>query len=63
MLRAPDEHDPNPDQAAMADLPRVEQALDKVAARGGIVPVGAARMPLYLTEFGYQTRPPDPFSA
>jgi hypothetical protein len=62
VLRAPDEHDPNVDQAAMADLSRVEQVLDKVAARGGLQTRGAVRMPLFLTEFGYQTNPPDPFS-
>ena len=41
----------------ISSLGRLTRLLDR-AARLGIVP---RRTPLYLTEFGFQTRPPDPF--
>ncbi|MEA2493904.1 MAG: hypothetical protein QOJ29_1815 [Thermoleophilaceae bacterium] len=46
-----------PGDAPIGALGRVTKVLDG-AARFGIVPRGT---PVYLTEFGYQTRPPDPF--
>jgi hypothetical protein len=46
-----------PGDAPIGALSRVTKVLDR-AARYGII---AKRTPLYLTEFGYQTRPPDPF--
>jgi hypothetical protein len=62
VLRGPSTPDPAPDEAAIADLPRLEQALDKITAANGLHPVTGTKMSLYLTEFGYQTRPPDPYS-
>lgn len=52
----------NPDNAAIADLPHFEAVLDKATANGILKPTSGARFPLYLTEFGYQTNPPDPDS-
>jgi hypothetical protein len=62
VLRAPDEPNPNRDEAAIADLPRLELTLDDTTAAGGLRPASSVRLPLYLTEFSYQTRPPDPYS-
>ncbi len=56
---SPDTKAVNPDNAAIADLPHFEAVLDKASANGILKPIGAARFPLYLTEFGYQTNPPD----
>lgn len=60
VLRAPDEPNPHPDEAAMADLPRLERAVDRSVARG-ILRGPSRRRPLdlYLTEYAYQTNPPD----
>ena len=46
-----------PGDAPIGALGRITRVLDR-GARYGIV---AKRLPLYLTEFGYQSRPPDPF--
>jgi len=44
----------------MGDLGRLESALDRLTRAGRLrVTGGASRFPLYLTEFGYQTNPPD----
>jgi hypothetical protein len=49
------------DDANLADLKKLEQTLDAVQrARGFTTPTGA-HTPLHLTEFGYQTDPPDPY--
>ena len=58
--QAPDEPSAGADDAALGSLGRLESALDRTARAGVIGPAGAARFPLYLTEFGYQTDPPDP---
>src|SRR4051794_4189407 len=48
------------DDAPMADLGRFEAVLDRLtAARRLVVLGGTRRFRLYLTEFGYQTNPPD----
>jgi hypothetical protein len=48
----------NPDDVGMADLSRLTSALRRIfagyRAKGG-------GLPIYNTEFGYQSRPPDPF--
>jgi hypothetical protein len=62
VLRGPGTPNPNPDEAAIADLPRLERTLDKVGAAWGLRPTTGTHMGLYLTEFGYQTSPPDPYS-
>ena len=57
---APDDPAPRPDDAAIADLPRLERTLDAVQRAGGFTTPGGAHFGLHLTEFGYQTLPPDP---
>lgn len=61
VLRAPDQPDPDPDQAQIADLGRLERAIDRVQRAGGLRYSRRGRFPLWLTEFGYQTDPPDPY--
>jgi hypothetical protein len=52
---------PRTDDANIADLKKLETTLDAVQrARGFTTPTGA-HAPLHLTEFGYQTSPPDPY--
>jgi hypothetical protein len=58
-LRAPDEPQPNVDNASIGDLPRLERTLDGTQRAGGFKKPGGGRFALYLTEWGYQTRPPD----
>ncbi|HWF34063.1 MAG TPA: hypothetical protein VG295_01790 [Solirubrobacteraceae bacterium] len=43
-----------PDYAGLADLPSLQRALDRLRARYGV----AAPLPVYNTEFGFQTNPP-----
>ncbi|HEV7750436.1 MAG TPA: hypothetical protein VGO71_02795, partial [Baekduia sp.] len=58
---SPSTPSPNADDAAIADLGKLERTLDAVQhARGFTTPTGA-HAPLHLTEFGYQTNPPDPY--
>ncbi|HEV3376538.1 MAG TPA: hypothetical protein VG126_04595 [Thermoleophilaceae bacterium] len=45
------------DDAAIGQLGRVRATLDKIARRGKL----PRRLKIWITEFGYQTRPPDPF--
>jgi hypothetical protein len=61
VLRAPDVQDPNPDEAALADLPRLKRQLDVIQRRNGLRNTRGRTRPLdlYLTEYGYQTNPPD----
>lgn len=47
-----------PDDAAIGQLSRVRKTLDALARRGKLPP----RLKIWMTEFGYQTRPPDPFA-
>src|SRR6185369_14992783 len=50
---------PHTDDANLADLTKLETTLDAVQrARGFTTPTGA-HAPVHLTEFGYQTSPPD----
>jgi hypothetical protein len=62
VFRSPVEPNPNPDEAAIADLPRLKAVLDRVQRLGGFRTPGGRPVGLHLTEFGYQTRPPDPYS-
>ncbi|MGZ4270017.1 MAG: hypothetical protein ACXVSX_12485 [Solirubrobacteraceae bacterium] len=48
------------DEASIADLPRLERTLDAAQRAGGLKAPGGAHFGLWLTEWGYQTRPPDP---
>jgi hypothetical protein len=45
-----------PDYADLAAIPRLEATLDGIQAAYG----SSVRFPLYSTEFGYQTNPPEP---
>ncbi len=50
----------NRDEAHIADLGRLVSVLDRVTrARGLRSRASGGRFPLYLTEYGYQTKPPD----
>lgn len=44
------------DNVTIADLPRITKTLDRAYGRYG----KAKKPPIYLTEYGYQTNPPDP---
>jgi hypothetical protein len=50
------------DDAAIGDGRRLEQTLDRLVARKAIKPSSPGPLPIYYTEFGYQTDPPDPFA-
>lgn len=55
----PDQHAPARDDAAIADLGRLETVLDRSTRAGIVRPVRGRRFAIHLTEFGYQTNPPD----
>jgi hypothetical protein len=50
------------DDAAIGDWRGLESVLDRLVGLGAIKPSGSKRLPIYYTEFGYQTDPPDPFA-
>jgi hypothetical protein len=50
------------DDAAIGDWRRLEQTLDRLVAAKALKPSGSRRFPIYYTEFGYQTDPPDPYA-
>ena len=57
---APDEPSRDPRWAKIADLPRLLSALDRITRTGRFVPPSPYRLfDVHLTEFGYQTSPPD----
>jgi hypothetical protein len=60
VLRSPSQRNPQHDEAAIADLGRLETVIDRVAAHGGVRCTCSGQIPIHLTEFGYQTDPPDP---
>jgi hypothetical protein len=45
-----------PDDAAIGQLSRLRATIDALARRGKL----PNRLPIWITEFGYQTKPPDP---
>ena len=52
--------DPNPDSLTMANIASLGTLLDDLSAKtSGAIP---AELPLFMTEFGFETNPPDPFS-
>src|SRR5436190_19249231 len=53
--RPPSSHLPDPDSVGIDDLGRLSSLLDRLHARGRI----RERLPIYVTEFGYETSPPD----
>jgi hypothetical protein len=56
LLFGPTHKPTNPNYVTMGNLRKLERTLDVIQRRYG----SHKRFPLYLTEFGYQTRPPDP---
>jgi hypothetical protein len=56
IIYAPDVGDPNPDDITLADRDRLALILDAAAAAGRL----PADLPLWWTEYGWQTNPPDP---
>jgi hypothetical protein len=55
LLNAPDKVNPDPDEAQFADLSRLFHVLDKLRAKKRL----RTSPNIHLTEFGYQTNPPD----
>jgi len=55
----PDRANPDRDSAQIADLPRLQRVLDRLTRRGRIRSPRRRPLDLYLTEFSYQTSPPD----
>ena len=55
--RAPRKRERKRDNLNIGNVNALPRALDKIAARTGLLP---ADMPVFFTEFGYQSMPPDP---
>ena len=51
--------DPRPDNVRMGDLPRLVELLRRLHAAGRT----ERELPVYVTEYGYETNPPDPTQA
>ena len=62
LFQSPFQRSAERDDAAMGDWRRLEQTLDRLVTRKAFKPSGSAPLPIYYTEFGYQTDPPDPFA-
>jgi Cellulase (glycosyl hydrolase family 5) len=58
----PGHHSRDRDDATTGDTRRLLGVIDALVRRGRIRPGRGGRLPVYYTEFGYQTKPPDPFS-
>lgn len=56
----PNAPEPTEDDATIRSIERVTDLLDRAARRGRVKRRG---MPIYVTEFGYQSSPPDPRQA
>ena len=56
--RPPGATDPNKDDVVLADIGRLTRALDLALGRHG----SQKRFKVWLTEYGYQTDPPDPYA-
>jgi hypothetical protein len=56
---APDQPNPDRDEAQFADLGRLFKVLDKLTAHRRLLSLRGAHLGVHLTEFGYQTSPPD----
>jgi hypothetical protein len=56
---APTQPDRVRDQAHLADLSQVTSTLDRVVRVRGIRARGKRKLPIYLDEYAYQTKPPD----
>ena len=55
LITAPREKDQNSDDATLSGIPRLTRTLDSVFAAYG----QTTELPIWLTEYGYQTDPPD----
>lgn len=56
---SPDKRDHSGDAITVANLNALPTLLDRIAARTKLIPQG---LPILLTEFGYETNPPDTFN-
>jgi hypothetical protein len=56
VIDPPDAVRPHPEEIALADADRLTRLLDAASSLGRLPP----ELPLWWTEFGWQTRPPDP---
>ena len=52
----------NENDAGFGDLPVFIRGIDAITRKGALLPTRGRRFGFYLTEYGYQTDPPDPFS-
>jgi hypothetical protein len=59
---APGHRSRNRDDATTGDTRRFLRVVDALVRRHRIRTGGRQRLPVFYTEFGYQTKPPDPFS-
>ncbi len=57
LFLAPDKPLADPEYVPLSNLGRLETALDRLYGIYGV----HRQLPLYLTEYGYESRPPDPF--
>jgi hypothetical protein len=55
----PTQRDPNPDAVTMANIDELGTLLDELSAQTNAVP---SNLQLFMTEYGFETNPPDPFS-
>mgnify|MGYP001185100595 CR=1 FL=1 len=55
-FHTPSYSSPDPDYVPLANLNRLESGLDRSFAAYGV----HRKLPIYITEYGYQTNPPDP---
>jgi hypothetical protein len=55
----PTQRDASPDALTMANIPELGTLLDEMSATTHGV---ASGLPLFMTEYGFETNPPDPFS-
>jgi hypothetical protein len=56
---SPGYRSPRPDDARMGDLDRLTGVVDRLTRAGRLRVLGARRFPLWLTEYGYETDPPE----
>ena len=55
LYQRPDDRSVNPDDVTIGDLDRLSRLLDRLYRLGRIT----TRLPIYITEYGYETNPPD----
>lgn len=56
---APNKREKGRDAITIANIGELPKLLDRIAARTKLLPPD---MPVFLTEYGYETQPPDPYS-